>query len=68
MFDGGNDFSETLTRAKLEEFDVDLFRKTLEPVEKVLKDAGPKEDINNPYIHPNRCQTGPKKLPMQVSC
>ena len=35
----GNDFSETLTRAKFEELNLDLFKKTLKPVEQVLKDA-----------------------------
>lgn len=46
-FEGGNDFSETLTRAKFEEINIDLFRKTLKPVEQVLKDAGvKKEDVN----------------------
>jgi endoplasmic reticulum chaperone BiP len=39
----GEDFSETLTRAKFEEINDDLFRKTLKPVEKVLKDAGLKK-------------------------
>ncbi|EME30936.1 Luminal-binding protein 5 [Galdieria sulphuraria] len=33
------DFSETLTRARFEELNADLFRKTLKPVEKVLQDA-----------------------------
>ncbi|RXW18644.1 hypothetical protein EST38_g7207 [Candolleomyces aberdarensis] len=46
-FEDGNDFSETLTRAKFEELNVDLFRKTLKPVEQVLKDANvKKEDVN----------------------
>ncbi|SAM08991.1 hypothetical protein [Absidia glauca] len=36
----GKDLSETLTRAKFEELNNDLFRKTLKPVEQVLKDAG----------------------------
>ncbi|KAI8390351.1 heat shock protein 70 family, partial [Blakeslea trispora] len=36
----GKDFSETLTRAKFEELNNDLFRKTLKPVEQVIKDAG----------------------------
>ncbi|KAI0063058.1 heat shock protein 70 [Artomyces pyxidatus] len=46
-FEGGNDFSETLTRAKFEELNVDLFRKTMRPVEQVLKDAGvKKEDVD----------------------
>ncbi|KAF8283195.1 heat shock protein 70, partial [Clavulina sp. PMI_390] len=31
-FENGNDFSETLTRAKFEEINMDIFRKTLEPV------------------------------------
>jgi heat shock protein 5 len=49
-FEDGNDFSETLTRAKFEELNVlnvDLFRKTIKPVEQVLKDANvKKEDID----------------------
>ncbi|ORX82117.1 heat shock 70 kDa protein [Anaeromyces robustus] len=36
----GEDFSESLTRAKFEELNMDLFKKTIRPVEKVLKDAG----------------------------
>jgi heat shock protein 5 len=35
----GIDFSETLTRARFEELNVDLFKKTLGPVQKVLEDA-----------------------------
>ncbi|KAL1960365.1 hypothetical protein VTO42DRAFT_8325 [Malbranchea cinnamomea] len=42
-FHNGNDFSETLTRAKFEELNMDLFKKTLRPVEQVLKDAGVKK-------------------------
>jgi heat shock protein 5 len=38
-FFDGEDFVETLTRAKFEEINGDLFRKTLVPVERVLKDA-----------------------------
>ncbi|CAN6287081.1 unnamed protein product [Urochloa humidicola] len=38
LFDGV-DFSETLTRAKFEELNMDLFRKTLGPVRKALADA-----------------------------
>ena len=41
-FFDGKDFSETLTRAKFEELNMDLFRRTLKPVEQVLKDAGVK--------------------------
>jgi len=42
LFDG-IDFSETLTRARFEELNLDLFKKTLEPVKKVLADAGLKK-------------------------
>merc|ERR1711970_1071656 len=35
----GEDFSETLTRAKFEELNMDLFRGTMKPVGKVLEDA-----------------------------
>ena len=35
----GEDFSETLTRAKFEELNMDLFRGTLKPVQQVLGDA-----------------------------
>lgn len=35
----GEDFSETLTRARFEELNIDLFKKTLGPVQKVMKDA-----------------------------
>jgi endoplasmic reticulum chaperone BiP len=43
-FEDGKDFSETLTRAKFEELNIDLFRKTMKPVEQVLKDAGVKKE------------------------
>jgi heat shock protein 5 len=43
----GADFSETLTRAKFEELNFDLFRKTLTPLANVLKDSGlKKSDID----------------------
>merc|ERR1719317_921640 len=35
----GEDFSATLTRAKFEELNMDLFKGTLKPVKKVLEDA-----------------------------
>jgi heat shock protein 5 len=38
-FHGGEDFSETLSRARFEEINIDLFKKTLDPVDKVLEDA-----------------------------
>merc|ERR1711887_133899 len=46
MFDG-EDFSETLTRAKFEELNMDLFRSTMKPVQKVMEDADmQKKDID----------------------
>eukprot|EP00183_Erythrolobus_madagascarensis_P005525 CAMPEP_0185845368 /NCGR_PEP_ID=MMETSP1354-20130828/1363_1 /TAXON_ID=708628 /ORGANISM="Erythrolobus madagascarensis, Strain CCMP3276" /LENGTH=665 /DNA_ID=CAMNT_0028545323 /DNA_START=62 /DNA_END=2059 /DNA_ORIENTATION=- len=39
LFDG-EDMSETLTRARFEELCSDLFKKTLKPVDAVLKDSG----------------------------
>jgi len=39
----GEDFSETLTRAKFEELNKDLFQSTLKPVQKVLEDADMKK-------------------------
>ncbi|XP_052219891.1 endoplasmic reticulum chaperone BiP-like [Dreissena polymorpha] len=38
LFDG-EDFSETLTRAKFEELNIDLFRGTLKPVQRVMEDG-----------------------------
>merc|ERR1719201_2945183 len=35
----GQDFSETLTRARFEELCIDLFKKTLTPVQKVMDDS-----------------------------
>jgi len=42
-FAEGIDFSETLTRARFEELNTDLFRKTLKPVQIVMKDSGLKK-------------------------
>jgi len=43
----GEDFSETLTRAKFEELNMDLFKGTLKPVQKVLEDSDlTKKDID----------------------
>jgi len=39
LFDGV-DFTETLTRARFEELNMDLFKKTLGPVKKVMEDSG----------------------------
>ncbi|RUS73741.1 hypothetical protein EGW08_018502 [Elysia chlorotica] len=38
-FFDGEDFSESLTRAKFEELNMDLFRSTMKPVKKVMEDA-----------------------------
>merc|ERR1711957_996209 len=39
LFDG-IDFSETLTRARFEDLNIDLFKKTMGPVSKVMSDGG----------------------------
>ena len=39
----GLNFKETLTRAKFEELNMDLFKKTMDPVEKVMSDSGLKK-------------------------
>merc|ERR1711871_714907 len=39
----GEDFSETLTRARFEELNMDLFKKTMKPIQKVMSDAGMKK-------------------------
>ncbi|CAN1844744.1 Heat shock 70 kDa protein BIP2 [Linum perenne] len=39
FLEGGKDFSEILTRAKFEELNMDLFKKTLDMVTKTLEDA-----------------------------
>jgi len=43
LFDG-EDFSETLTRARFEELNIELFRSTLKPVKQVIEDSGLKLD------------------------
>ncbi|XP_064649209.1 endoplasmic reticulum chaperone BiP-like [Lineus longissimus] len=43
LFDG-EDFSESFTRAKFEELNIDLFRSTLQPVKKVLEDGDLKKN------------------------
>jgi len=42
-FENKNDFSETQTRAKFEDLNMDISRKTIKPAEQVLKDAGVKK-------------------------
>jgi len=40
----GCDYSTTITRARFEELNMDYFRKTIAPVERVLRDAGMSKD------------------------
>lgn len=40
----GDDFHESLTRAKFEELNMDLFRSTMKPVQKVMEDGDMKKD------------------------
>ncbi|KAG0218220.1 ATPase with role in protein import into the ER, partial [Actinomortierella wolfii] len=61
-FHNGNDFSETLTRAKFEELNMDLFKKTLKPVEQVLKDA----DLEKKDIHDIVLVGGSTRIPKVV--
>jgi heat shock protein 5 len=47
-FNDGDDFVESLTRARFEELNTDLFRLTMVPVRKVIADSGlAKEDIDD---------------------
>lgn len=46
----GLDFSEVLTRAKFEELNMDLFRSTLKPVQKVLEDSELKKTEINEIV------------------
>ncbi|CAG8450872.1 6744_t:CDS:2 [Diversispora eburnea] len=61
-FFDGKDFSETLTRAKFEELNNDLFRKTLKPVEQVLKDA----NVNKGEVHDIVLVGGSTRIPKVV--
>lgn len=57
-FQGGKDFSETLTRAMFEEVNMDLFRKTMKPVQQVLSDTNiRREDINDVGFRTRYCPT-----------
>merc|ERR1712180_564343 len=42
-FFDGEDFSETISRAKFEELNLELFKSTFKPVKKVMEDAGMKK-------------------------
>ena len=43
-YGNGNDSSETLTRDKFEKLNLDLFRRTMKPVEQIIKDAHVSKD------------------------
>lgn len=55
----GMDFSETLTRAKFEELNMDLFRNTMKPVKKVLEDA----ELTKKEIHDIILVGGSTRIP-----
>ena len=55
----GIDFTSTLTRARFEELCGDLFRKTFEPVEKVIKDSG----VSKSNIHEIVLVGGSTRIP-----
>merc|ERR1711871_217683 len=55
----GQDLVETLTRAKFEELCMDLFKNTMKPVDKVLKDA----DLSKDQIHDIVLVGGSTRIP-----
>ena len=55
----GIDFNSSLTRARFEELNMDLFRKCMEPVEKVLRDA----KIDKPSVHEVVLVGGSTRIP-----
>jgi len=55
----GIDFYTSVTRARFEELNADLFRSTLEPVEKALRDA----KIDKPSIHDIVLVGGSTRIP-----
>uniref|UniRef100_A0A3Q3GSU7 Endoplasmic reticulum chaperone BIP n=1 Tax=Labrus bergylta TaxID=56723 RepID=A0A3Q3GSU7_9LABR len=59
----GEDFSETLTRAKFEELNMDLFRSTMKPVQKVLEDS----DLKKPDIDEIVLVGGSTRIPKSSS-
>lgn len=58
-FFDGEDFSETLTRAKFEELNMDLFRNTMKPVQKVMEDA----DMQKHEVHEIVLVGGSTRIP-----
>ncbi|KAK3809259.1 MAG: putative ER Hsp70 chaperone BiP [Benniella sp.] len=59
----GNDFSESLTRAKFEELNMELFKNTLKPVEQVLKDA----ELDKKDVHDIVLVGGSTRIPKVIS-
>jgi len=55
----GIDFYTSITRARFEELNADLFRSTLEPVEKALRDA----KMDKPAIHDIVLVGGSTRIP-----
>nr|QII80538.1 heat shock protein 5 [Branchiostoma japonicum] len=58
-FFDGEDFSESLTRAKFEELNMDLFRSTMKPVQKVLDDS----DLSKNEVHEIVLVGGSTRIP-----
>ncbi|CAM9727323.1 unnamed protein product [Ectocarpus sp. 6 AP-2014] len=55
----GHDLSETLTRARFEELNIDLFKRTLAPVQRALKDA----DLDMSEVHEVVLVGGSTRIP-----
>jgi len=55
----GVDFTSTITRARFEELNMDLFRRCMEPVEKCLRDA----KMDKPHVHDIVLVGGSTRIP-----
>ena len=64
----GIDFYTTITRARFEELNMDLFRHCMEPVEKVLRVSAQRPPISPPgACRPSRCN-GQAPMQSQPGC
>ena len=61
----GVDLSEPLTRARFEELNSDLFKKTLGPVKKAMEDADLKKVCSGPWWQPHALSWRAKQVHRQ---
>ncbi|KAG8914182.1 ATPase with role in protein import into the ER, partial [Tulasnella sp. 408] len=64
-FEGGNDLSPTITRLQFERLNNDPFRRTLKSLERVLKDAGMEEDMDDVVVPVGRRRQ--EQLPYHIN-